>query len=119
MKRILCLLAISFVIVRCTPDNDFYKTVKINFANDVNAGATVTFTGDQSQGSFTFNADPGGSVTKFLPNTGTYTICISNFGGCVGYFESINPNTPNIYSINPCASGRTPDNEYFAFTQCE
>lgn len=118
MKKTIIFFAILFSIVSCKPQHDYKIPVTVHFYDETSPDAQVTFTSEQGHGSFTFSKSEGAQVTKNIPNVGTWQICIVNNAGCVTYFQATQSGQTN-YNIHPCATGRTLENDYAMFTQCE
>lgn len=91
-------------------------SVNITFDDDTE---TVTFTGEQGQGTYVFNSL---NTTQSLPDTGTYGICISWGGGCGGY--RLSDDNTNLLLVMPtggttCGTGFILVGQYYAWTNCE
>lgn len=82
------------------------------------ATEVVTFTGEQQQGTFTFN---GVHPSRVLPNRGTWTISLSYGGGCGC---RVSDNTGNLLFVGPGGGtdsivGSTLKANYSTWQSCE
>lgn len=101
----------------CEKQCEEYTHVAINFLDESH---TVTFTGEQGQGTYTITP---ATPAMNLPATGTYAVCLNFTGGCPAAVISASTDTKIVgYAGAPgtyCATGHTLEGQYIVNSQCE
>lgn len=110
--KLLSLFAIS-LLISCTcehPPNN--KDVTVDFSLTAEYAGQVTFTGTSGQGTFTFTAAEGTTVTKQLPDNGTYNIC---FGSTYEGITALEAAGVQYFSSKPCPQNVTLQSDYYLY----
>lgn len=104
----------ALAALACEKHCEEYMQVEINFLDESH---TVTFTGEQGQGSFTITPT---TPIMSLPANGTYAVCINFAGGCPARLYGANGSVVHAWEPGThCANGLTLEPHYNLNTQCE